>query len=158
MSDGARRWRGAVLALALLAACGRKASPIAPELARPLPPEGLSAIATPDGIRLAWQHPLRYAGGQRMNDLAGFAIERAPGEGATATFAAVGRLDVDDQTRFQKEHHREWLDRDVVAGARYLYRVRALTLDGYRSAPTEPVAIRFGPAPGDAPDRKDPPS
>jgi hypothetical protein len=40
----------------------------------------------------------------------------------------------------------EWLDRGASAGARYLYRVRSVTLDGYESAPAGPVAVRFGPA------------
>ena len=145
------RWRLGVAAVLLLAACGRKASPIAPELARPEPPGDLSAIATPEGVRLGWLRPQRYSGGQRMNDLAGFAVERAPGEGATPAFTRIGTLEVQDRTRFRKERHMEWTDRDVTPGVRYLYRVRALTLDGYRSAPAGPIAIRFGPAAPDAP-------
>ena len=134
-----------VAAALLLAACGRKAVPIPPELARPEPPAELAAIATADGVRLGWERPLHYSGGRRMNDLAGFSIERAPGEGGEPAFVQVGTLEVTDQNRFRKERHVEWIDHDVAAGARYLYRVRALTLDGYRSVPAGPVAIRFGP-------------
>ena len=138
--------RGAHVAAALIlvAACGRKAAPLAPELVRPNPAENLSAIATPEGIRLAWQRPLAYSGGQRMNDLGGFTVERAPGDGEAPVFAPVATVEVKDQERFRKERHMEWVDRNPTAGARYLYRVTAYTLDGYRSAPAGPVAVRFG--------------
>lgn len=135
----------------LLAACGRKSAPVAPELVRPGVAENLTAIATPEGVRLTWLRPERYSGGQRMNDLRGFVIERAPGEGAPPAFAAVGRVELDDQTRFRKERRIAWVDREVAPGARYLYRVVALTLDGYRSAAVGPVAVRAGAPAGPAP-------
>ena len=147
--------RGLAVIVLLVAACGRKAAPIAPELVRPEAPETLAAIATPEGVKLSWARPLRYSGGQRMNDLGGFRIERAPGEGE-GTFAQVGTLEVQDQTRFRKERHMEWIDHDVTAGARYLYRVRAFTLDGYKSAPAGPVAVRYGPAAPAEPSTKEP--
>jgi hypothetical protein len=147
MRGGATR---AALAAALAAglACGRKAAPVAPELVVPEPPEELAAVATPDGIRLTWLRPTRYSGGQRMNDLGGFVIERAPGEGTAPEFRAIGTLTLDDRFRFRKERRLEWLDRDVAPGARYLYRVTALTLDRSRSPAAGPIAIRFGPPPG----------
>ena len=123
-------------------ACGHKSRPIAPELVRPDAPDQLTAIATPDGVLLGWLRPLRYSGGQRMDDLRGFVIERSTGTGG---FARVGRLDLEDQTRFRKERHLEWTDADVRPGERYLYRVTAETLDGYRSAPAGPVAVQYGP-------------
>jgi len=137
--------RTAAAALAVLAvlACGHKSPPVAPELVRPEPAEHLTAIATPDGVRLSWLRPLRYSGGQKMNDIGDFAIERATG--TAAAFTRVGRVEVTDQTRFRKERHIEWTDKDVTPGERYLYRVTAETLDGYRSAPAGPVAIQYGP-------------
>lgn len=140
MRAGAR----VAVALALLAACGQKGAPLAPELVRPNPPANLSAIATPEGVRLTWQRPLTYSGGQRMNDLGGFTIERAAGDGELPAFTPAGTVTVQDQERFRKERHMEWLDRGATTGARYLYRVSAYTLDGYRSAPAGPVAVRFG--------------
>ena len=141
------RIAAAVVALAVVGAgCGLKSRPVAPELVRPLPAEDLAAIAVPEGVRLTWQRPLRYSGGQRMNDLGGFVIERAAG-GEPVAFAPVGRVDLTDQTRFRKERRLEWVDQSVQPGTRYLYRVTAFTLDGYRSGPAGPVSIRFGPAP-----------
>ena len=136
----------------LLAACGRKAPPVAPELVRPEPAEDLTATIVADGVRLTWQRPLRYSGGQRMNDLDHFVIDRAPAEAARPIFVHVGRLDLDDQTRFRKERHLEWVDHDVVRGNNYFYRVVAVTRDGSRSAPAGPLEVRYGTtAPSDAP-------
>jgi len=135
-----------IVALTLaLGACGRKSPPIAPELVRPEPAEQLGAVVVPEGVRLTWLRPMRYSGGARMNDLGGFTIERAPGEGAPVEFEPVGTLPVEDQTRFRKERRLEWIDHSAEPGRRYLYRVTAFTLDGYRSTPAGPVAIRFGP-------------
>ena len=147
--------RGAAFVLVALAlalpACGRKARPVPPELVRPDPPENLSAIVTPDGVRLTWLRPLRYSGGGRMNDLGGFAIERAPGEGGPPEFRKVGTVTVADQDRFRKERRIEWLDKDVRPGERYLYRVIAVTLDHYKSPAAGPVSVRFGPGPSAPP-------
>jgi len=144
-----RGLHGLALGLVLLAAaCGAKGAPLAPELVQPEGPADLGAISTPDGVRLSWTRPLHYQGGRRMNDLGGFAIERAPGEDAAPAFARVGTVEIADQDRFRKDRHMEWLDRDVAPGTRYLYRVTTFTLDGYRSAPAGPVAIRFGPPAG----------
>ena len=142
----------ALLAAALLGgACGRKSYPVAPELVRPEMPEALAAVSTPEGVHASWLRPLRYAGGRKMDDLDGFEVERAPGEGETPQWKRVGTVTLDDRSRFRKERRIEWTDKDVTSGTRYLYRVRAATLDGYKSPWAGPVAIRFGAA---APEEK----
>jgi hypothetical protein len=133
----------AVAAVLATAACGRKSGPVAPELVRPQPATDLTAAAAADGVRLRWVRPLHYTGGGRMNDLGGFVIERAPGEGEAPVFHRIGTHELHDQERFQRERRVEWTDRDVVPGSRYLYRVVAVTLDGSRSAPAGPVALRY---------------
>ena len=140
-----RRAAAVLLLLACaLPACGRKGLPVAPQLVEPEAVENLAAIATPDGVRLSWLRPTRYTGGGRMNDLGGFEIERAAGEGAPPKFAKIGTLTLEDQQRFRKERHLEWIDKDVSPGERYLYRVTTVTLDHYRSAPAGPVSLRYG--------------
>ena len=139
--------RSAALLLALacaLPACGRKAPPVAPQLVEPEAVENLAAIATPDGVRLSWLRPTRYTGGGRMNDLGSFEIERAPGGDAAPLFAKIGTVTLEDQQRFRKERRLEWVDKDVRPGERYRYRVTAVTLDRYRSAPAGPVDVRYG--------------
>ena len=140
-----RRVAAVLLALACaLPACGRKSRPVAPETVEPEAVENLAAIATPEGVRLSWLRPTRYTGGGRMNDLGGFEIERAPGEGAAPEFVKIGTVTLEDQQRFRKERRLEWVDKDVQSGERYRYRVTAVTLDRYRSAPAGPVSLRYG--------------
>lgn len=136
--------RGLVLLVGLALACGRKTPPLAPELVRPEPPGELAAASTPGGVRLGWLRPERYSGGLKMNDLDRFLIERAPGDGTAPQFVQVGVLQLTDRYRFRKERHLEWTDTDVTAGARYLYRVTAMTLDGSEST-AGPIAVRFEP-------------
>ena len=135
-----------LVALALLApACGHKNRIVAPELVRPESPTELSAVATPDGVRLNWNRPTTYSGGGRMNDLDGFVIQRATGTGAvSAAYAQVGKVNLTDQNRFRKERRIEWVDTSATPGNLYFYRVIAFTLDGSRSIPAGPVSLQFG--------------
>jgi hypothetical protein len=135
--------------MAAAGACGLKTDPVAPELVRPQPVDGLAAHSTPAGVELRWRRPVRYTGGGRMNDLGGFEIERAAVEGPLP-WAVVGTLTLDDQTRFRKKRELEWVDTGAVPGARYRYQVTAFTLDGARSAPAGPVTVRFQPPAADA--------
>jgi len=143
--------RAAVLVLLTLLApaCGHKNRLIAPELVRPESPEELSAVATPEGVRLTWNRPTRYSGGGRMDDLDGFVIQRATGTGAvSAAYAQVGKVTLTDQNRFRKERRIEWVDTTATPGERYFYRVIAVTLDRDRSIPAGPVSVQFGPVGG----------
>ncbi len=141
---------------ALLAAgCGAKSRPIPPELVQPEPPTGLVAKSLAEGVRLTWRRPTKYSGGKNMRDLQGFEIERAAGADGI-DFTRGGTFELTDQTRFRKERTIEWTDTSAVAGTTYRYRIVAYTLDGYRSAPSESLAVdhrtpRAGPAPADAP-------
>jgi hypothetical protein len=135
-----------LVVLALLApACGQKNRVIAPELVLPETPDDLSAIATPEGVRLNWNRPTRYSGGGRMNDLDGFVIQRATGTGAvSAAYAEVGKVFLTDQNRFRKERRIEWVDTTATPGNLYFYRVIAVTMDRSRSIPAGPVSLQFG--------------
>lgn len=139
-----RGGRAAALACVLvLAACGLKNDPVAPELVRPLPPAKLAAAPVRDGVELRWRRPTAYAGGGRMRDLGGFDVERAAV--ATGPFSKVGTLTLADQQRFRQQRDLAWTDREVEPGTEYVYRVIAFTTDGSRSAPSPPVTIRYAP-------------
>jgi hypothetical protein len=140
----------AVSALVLLAACGVRTRPLPPELVQPQPPTQLVATSVPEGIRLAWRRPSSYSGGQHMRDLGRFDVERAPGTDG-GTFAPVAVVEVTDQFRFRQEKTFDWTDTDTEVGATYRYRVIAVTLDDYRSAPGGPVTVErraIAPKPG----------
>jgi hypothetical protein len=132
--------------LALAPACGRKSRPLPPEEVQPEAPGDLTAIAVPEGVRLSFTRPTHYTGGGRMNDLGKLVVERAPGEGAAPKFEKVGEVVLEDRDRFRQERRLSWVDATATPGARYLYRVTAITIDRYKSQPAGPVAVRFGPA------------
>jgi hypothetical protein len=134
------------VSMALLTGCGMKGDPIAPELVQPLPVERLSATAAPEGVALRWRRPTHYSGGGRMRDLERFEIERARIDGAPETFALAGVLTLTDQQRFRQVRTLEWTDTMTAPGAEYWYRIIAVTSDGYRSPPSEPVFVRTRPA------------
>jgi hypothetical protein len=143
-----RRLVWPALAAALLAACGNKTPVLPPELVQPRPAGALAARPAKAGVVLTWRRPVEYTGGGRMNDLGGFLIERAPGDGP-GDYARIGTLELNDQTRFRPERDMEWTDTTAVPGTRYRYRVIAFTLDDYESAPAGPVTVQFDP-PGTA--------
>jgi hypothetical protein len=132
--------RAAAVAVAL-AACGLKNDPVAPELVRPLPPAGLKASSTRDGVELRWRRPTAYTGGGRMRDLGGFDVERAAE--VAGPFTKIGMLTLTDQQRLRQEHDLTWTDREVEPGTDYVYRVIAFTTDGSRSAPSSTARIRY---------------
>jgi hypothetical protein len=138
--------RRTVLLVVLVAgtlACGHKTRPLAPELVRPEAPSDIVAASIPEGIRLTWKRPEHYTGGKRMNDLAGFVVERAPGEGAAPAFARVGDIQLDDRGRFRQERRITWTDTGVTPGQLYVYRITSVTLDRDSSDPGGPVTIRY---------------
>lgn len=142
---GRTAWAGLALAGGLLASCGNKTPVRPPELVQPKPATSLVARSAKDGVVLTWRRPSEYTGGGRMNDLGGFEIERAPSEGA-GDFARIGRVELDDQTRFRPQRDIAWTDSTAAAGMRYRYRVIAFTLDGYESAAAGPVTVEFEPS------------
>jgi hypothetical protein len=135
----------ALVAAVASGACGNKTPVRPPELIQPRPASALVASVVPAGVQLTWRRPTEYSGGGRMTDLAGFEIERAPGDGS-GDFALAGTLELDDQLRFRPQREITWTDTTVTAGTRYLYRVIAFTRDGYRSTPAGPVALLYDPA------------
>ena len=130
-----------LLAVAVLA-CGRKSGPVAPQLVKPETPGALVAASVAAGVRLTWRRPDSYTSGRKMNDLGSFTIERATG---AAPFELIGELKLDDRLRFRKDTSLDWIDHEVTPGQEYSYRVIAITIDEYESAPAGPIAITFEP-------------
>jgi len=129
----------------LLAACGNKTPPVAPELVQPREAASLSATSTTGGVQLVWRRPTEYTGGKRMNDLGGFEIERAPGGTGPEAFVQIGDFQLSEEQRFRQDRRLEWTDATAAPGATYRYRIIGYTLDGYRSKPAGPVTITFTP-------------
>lgn len=136
---------------ALILGCGIKGPPIAPELVRPARIEDLRASPDADGIKLAWQRPIKYSGGGRMRDLGGFVIMRAAGGGPMQPLV---ELPVTDQERFSVQHDFSYIDNETAFGQHYSYEIISRTTDGYVSAPSNEVALtRVKPPPPPNPDQ-----
>jgi hypothetical protein len=119
-----------VVVLAFVLACGRKTDVKPPELVAPEVVQNVTARNVADAIRVRWARPRNYADGTTMRDLAGFRVERARGDCA---FEAIATIPVVDRDRFQQKRRFEHLDSDVEVGARYSYRVMAITEYGHTS-------------------------
>jgi len=136
-----RRCTAALLLAACCAtvpACGRKTFVKPPELVAPERIDSLAAANGPDGIRLTWARPTRYADGSRMYDLGAFRVERSA-DGVA--FAALATVEVTDRDRLQQARRFRWADPDTVVGQTYQYRVISLTTDGYVSQPSNVATL-----------------
>lgn len=123
--------------LAAFAGCGRKTDVKPPEFAAPEVIE-LGAENRTEGVRLSWPRPRTYADGSTMYNLAGFRVERRQNGGV---FTQVAELPVTDRERFRQIRRFHYLDRSVLEGGRYEYRVLSFTLDGYVSEPSNVASI-----------------
>jgi hypothetical protein len=121
---------------AALPGCGVKSAPVAPQYARPERILTLHAEAAGAGIKLTWDRPSHYNGGHTMRDLSGFVVMRGDGDGP---MAALVKIPVTDQGRFQVQDQFTYLDRETKMGNRYRYTVIAETSDGYHGDPSNEV-------------------
>ena len=128
----------AALASATFLACGVKSQPIPPESARPEKIVSLEAANIKEGVRLSWDRPENYAGGEKMKDLGGFTVSRAQ-EGMKAE--KIGDIEVTDQGRFQVQRTFEFIDGNTIIGKTYHYQVTSSTTDGYVSEPSNEATI-----------------
>jgi hypothetical protein len=128
----------AALASAIFLGCGVKSQPIPPEAARPEKIVSLEAANLKEGIRLSWDRPENYAGGQKMKDLGSFSISRSE-EGHPAE--KIGDVEVTDQGRFQVQRTFEFIDGNTIMGHTYHYQVTSHTTDGYVSQPSNDATI-----------------
>ena len=134
--------RGLVLigasTLLALTACGRKTPVRPPEFVAPAAVTNLSASNTTAGVSLGWERPRQTADGQKLFDLDAFAVERAlPG----LPFGFLTRIQIPDRDRLRQQKRFTYVDETALLGEDYRYRVRALTVDGYVSAPSNVVDI-----------------
>ncbi|MDG2307412.1 MAG: hypothetical protein P8R42_22725 [Candidatus Binatia bacterium] len=139
---------GAVIAAALAATlaavagigCGKMGPPRLPQLAIPLEPQPVQVRNVADGIAVTFRRPREYRDGVALDDLGNFEISRscahAPGP------IPVANIPVVDHGRLQKQSQITLVDFDPQPGQTCTYRVVAVTLDGYRSAPADSEPIK----------------
>jgi hypothetical protein len=134
----------ALLALTLLAACGRKTDPITPDSPRPAAVTDIKVAVRADVAFLTWPVPVTNIEGKPLpaGDIVGFRIFRAdvvPGrrrlrykEHAAIDLAAPGMTEVRNGTV-------TWRDPGLQYGRVYAYRIKANSAKGWSSAYSEEV-------------------
>ncbi len=137
------------LFLASALGCGKVGPPRLPELAVPMPPEPVEVRNVASGIEVSFRRPKKYLDGVSLDDLGSFEISRscehAPGP------VPVADIPVVDHARFQKQSRITLVDFDPQPGQICTYRVVAVTLDDYRSAPSDSAPIERKIPAGDGP-------
>ena len=131
----------------LLAGCGRKGAPRAPELLAPAAITDLTARAGESGVRLGWSRPQVALDGRKLTDLAAFVVLRKSTRADCADCRTAYReravINVEDEGRFFKRSEYDYTDRDLRAGTVYRYRVLARLSDGSSSGPSNEVSIEW---------------
>ncbi len=136
-----RTLAGTLAALVLTAGigCGKVGPPRLPELAVPMQPEPVDVRNVANGIEISFRRPKKYRDGVSLEDLGSFEITRTC-EHAPAPIP-VADIPVVDHGRFQKQGRISLVDYDPQPGQICTYRVVAITLDDYRSAPADSAPI-----------------
>jgi len=125
----------AVLCVPLTSGCGKVGPPRLPELAVPLAPQPVAVRNLARGLEITFRRPRRYLDGVPLDDLGSFEVSRSCEP--TPGFVPVADVPVVDHGRFQKQGEISLVDFDPRPGQLCTYRVVAVTLDGYRSAPAD---------------------
>lgn len=123
--------------------CGRKTPPRPPQYVIPKSPAPVTVTPVPDGLKVSWRRPTEYVDGTTLEDLGGFDVYRACGEGDF--WEPIAELPVTDRERFRKGRTFAYIDHSIPSDSPCRYRVVAATLDGYRSPPAE--GVLGGPTP-----------
>jgi hypothetical protein len=153
---------GLVVALLLLAACGRTGLPVAPERVAPQPASNLSAVVLDGGIELAWTLPRHRADNVRLRDLAVLHVFRSEDDGSgepkpamvsgrtVAGYAAVAAIRTSDPAPATVAGDRmTFVDPTATtSGRRYSYVVLAEDARKHLSPPSERLSVaRIAPPP-----------
>jgi hypothetical protein len=130
-----------VLAIATLApGCGRRGTLRPPQYVSPRPVTDLEVRSAPGGLEIRFRRPDRTVDGQEMSDL-GFlelwrSCEPRPGMFRVANFPIL------DRGSFRKTTRLTILDDAPGIGESCIYRIIAVTTDGYRSLPAQSEPVR----------------
>jgi hypothetical protein len=145
----------------LVAGCGRKGPPVAPERRLPAAATNLSAAVEEQHVVLRWTNPTARVDGTPLRDLAEVTVHRrdeavdAPprpamvADGGVVGYEAVARIALTAPAPAEVEGGRvRWEDRRGLApGQRYVYVVTAKDAQGRTGPPSERLVVTLLAAP-----------
>ncbi len=135
------------IVLLLVAACGHKGDPRAPEQALPQTIKDLRAETDGRGIVLTWSRPTRYVDRKQLRDLAGFVIFRKELAKACPDCPSAYRerttVNVEDHEKFAKKKQFRFIDQELKPQTIYRYRVFSQLTDGSLSEPSNEVEVSW---------------
>ncbi|PYN81598.1 MAG: hypothetical protein DMD96_10115 [Candidatus Rokuibacteriota bacterium] len=148
------------LAALVLAACGKKGPPVAPEMRAPLPIADLTGAVHASAIELAWTPPNRRVDHTRLRDLAQtriFRLEDGGGaepksamlvDGRIVGYREIASIRADEPAPVVARGNRlVFTDRQALAyGRRYTYVVIAGDSQGRVGPPATRVSVSYVPA------------
>jgi len=148
------------LAVLALTACGKKASPVAPEMRAPQPVADLAGAVHDAAIELSWTPPTRRADNTRLRDLAPmriFRIEDAGDGDPRSAMLAGGRIAgyteiasigaAEPAPAVARGGRLVFADHQgLTYGRRYTYVIVASDTQGRASPPSARVSVRYVPA------------
>jgi len=134
----------ALIALALVTACGRKTPPLTPPSPRPEAVKDLKADVRDAVAFLSWPIPTKNAEGKDMSlsDILGFRVYRAEleREKKRPRYRLITEINLSKPAPAEVRSGRVfWSDASVQYGHVYGYRIRALGVRGWMSQPSEEV-------------------
>lgn len=134
------------LIIVLAASCGRKTDPLTPPSPRPEQVKDVKIVARDNVAFLSWAIPTRNVEGKDMNpsEILGFRIFRAEPERGRkkARFKQVAEIALAYLAPADIRNGRVfWSDRNLRYGQTYKYRIRAVSLHGGLSQPSDEAMV-----------------
>ncbi|HXJ81887.1 MAG TPA: fibronectin type III domain-containing protein [Candidatus Methylomirabilis sp.] len=145
----------------VVAACGKKGPPIAPERRLPVPPTGIQTSIDADSILVSWTNPDHRIDGSSLKDLKEVKLFRHQQEiegplkpailsrGRVVGYEQIATIRVDAPEPATVVGTRvQWVDRlGLEPDHRYVYVLTAIDADGRSSPPSERRPVMFLAAP-----------
>lgn len=138
------RFAALVLVALVIAGCGRRGAPRPPQWVAPRAATDLEVRSVAGGLEISFRRPDRTIDGADMSDLAFLELWRSC-EPRPGMFLAA-EIPIVDRGAFRKRTRYTVLDDTPGIGEACVYRIIAVTDDGYRSIPAQSEPVRRQPA------------
>jgi len=127
--------------------CGKKGPPIAPETIVPQAINNLKAAVNDKKVKLSWSIPKKNTNGSLLEDLAGFKLFRGKVSCKKCPPDWYFLVDIDCESPSKlyakKNEEAEYIDHQVKAGKKYIYRIFSYNRRGNLSSDSNLAPIEI---------------